>query len=207
MNKRVIIEGEKIHHVGYRPFLMAKARRLGIPNYESDNLEENGKQRVIISISGDEKQVENFVEFAKNVKKNHPPRAIVSRAWEVESPENVLPIDEYQKILDTEQHDTMIQAGLGMIKMQEETIGLQKHALDKQDQMLEKQDETIKVLGGKIDSVGNKVDALREETRQDFNRMDTKYDKMSEKMDKIDNTLQKLTDAILKLAEASAKSR
>jgi len=198
MNKKVIIEGEKVHHVGYRPFLIAKARRLGIPNYESDNVEVDGKQRVIVSVGGDEKQVQEFVEFAKET---YPKNAKVSRVWEAEPPESVMLIDEYQKVLDTEQHDTMVQAGLGMlgkqdqmIEMQKITVGNQEKMLGKQDQMLEKQDKTIEVFGGKIDN-------LTEETKQDFTNLRQDYGKIYQIMEKINENLEKLTKAILALAE------
>lgn len=194
--KRIIIEGEKVHYVGYRPFLLKKARMLGIPNYEADNVEEHGKQKVIVSVCGEEKQVQEFVNFAKE---NYPKKANVSRAWEDPNPpERVMPIDEYQKVLDSEQHNTMVQAGLMMIDMQKQTIEVLGGKIDSVGMKVD-------TVGEKVDTVGNKVDALREETKQDFNRMDTKYDKVSNKLDKIDKTLDKLTKAILKLAEKSAK--
>ncbi len=235
MNKRIIIEGDVVHHVGYRPFLLAKAVKLGIQNYEAENIEETGKQKVIISIAGDEKQIREFLEFAK---KNYPKKAKVSKVSEDESPpERVMSIENYQKVLSAEQQNTIVQTGLMM--------------LNKQEMMLSKQDETIKVLGekidtvgskvdtvgnkvdvvgskvdvvgskvdvvgskvdavgNKVDSVGTKVDTLKDTTHQDFNRMDVKYDKVSKKMDGIDHTIEhtmkELTQAIIKLAEVSAR--
>ncbi len=57
MNKRISIEGKKVHQVGYRPFLLAKAMRLNIPNFDAENVEENGKQKILISMIGEEKQI------------------------------------------------------------------------------------------------------------------------------------------------------
>jgi predicted AAA+ superfamily ATPase len=48
--KGIIIDGERVHNVGYSPFLLAKARRLRIPNYEADNVEEGTKQRELKSL-------------------------------------------------------------------------------------------------------------------------------------------------------------
>jgi acylphosphatase len=143
--KGIIIEGERVHYVGYRPFLLAKARRLGIPNYEADNVEVGGKQRVIVSVGGEEKQVLEFVGFAEE---NYPRRAEVGRVCDDPNPpERVMPIDEYQKVLDSEQHNTMVQAGLKMIDMQKQTV------------------EEIKTVGVKVDNVAGKIDNFAVETK------------------------------------------
>jgi len=176
MNKKVIIEGEKVHYVGYRPFLLRKARELRVPNYDAKNVKENGKEIVEVSLGGEEKQVQDFMGF---VKSNYPPEAKVSEVKDGEPPEYVMPIDEYQKILDSEQHNTMVQAGLGMIKMQEITVGNQEKMLQKQDQM-------------------------REDMNRNFSTLDTKYGALSEKIESMDNTLKELTKAILALATSKS---
>jgi len=51
MKKRIIIEGEKVHHASYRPFLLRKAGWLRILNYEAENIEENEKQKIIVSLT------------------------------------------------------------------------------------------------------------------------------------------------------------
>lgn len=179
--KKIIIEGKKVHNVGYRPFLLRKARNLGIRNYDADNLIEEGQQKIMISFKGDENQLKEFEEF---VRMNHPPNAKVSDVRDVEPPDQVMSIDEYDKVLAAEQQNKIVQTGLSM--------------LGKQDQMLDKQDQTIEVLGDKIDHGFEKMN-------QNFNKMDVKYDKVSDKMDSIDNTLKELTKAILKLAEKTEK--
>jgi len=228
MNKKIIIEGEKVHRVGYRPFLMAKARRLGIPNYESDNVEEAGKQRVIVSVGGDGKQVQDFVEFVKDIE-NRPPKAKVSRTWEAEPPEYVMPIGEYDKVLAADQRNTIVQAGLGMIEIQQTTVGNQEKMLDKHDQMLGMQKQTIeeiKTVGVKVDNVatkvdnvadkidsgfektdqgfatlGDKIDSGFEKTDQDFQIMRSDYGKISVTMEKINDNLEKLVKTIIALVE------
>ncbi len=214
VKKKIIIEGERVHNVGYRPFLLTKARRLRIPNYEAENVLEDGKEKIIVSISGEEKQVREFEGF---IRKNHPPKAKTSDIREAEAPDWIMPIDEYDKVLATEQQNTIVQSGLGMLERQDQTINLQKQTLDnqekmldkqdqmldkqdqmldKQDQMLDKQEETIEVLGSKIDQGFSKMD-------QNFTTLRQDYGKLSDKMDDINKTLKKLTDAILKLAEKS----
>ncbi len=152
--KGIIIEGGRVHNVGYRLFLLAKARRLAIPNYEVENVEEGGRQKVIVSVGGGEKQVREFTDF---VKSNYPKKAEVSRVREIEPPERVMPIDDYDKVLAAEQQNTVAQAGLAM--------------LDKQDQMLGKQDKTIE----EIKTVGDRVDCGFTKTGQDFSTLREDY--------------------------------
>jgi len=46
MEKTLIIRGEKIHHVGYRPFLLKEAMSRGITNFQADSvIKNNGKIR------------------------------------------------------------------------------------------------------------------------------------------------------------------
>jgi len=159
MKMKIIIEGGKTHNVGYRPFLMAKARRLGIPNYESDNIEIDGKQRVIVLIGGDEKQVQKFVEF---IKENYPKKAKVDRVWEAEPPERVMPIDEYDKVLAAEQRNTIVQAGLGMIEVQKQTIESINQGFAETKQEFNKMDTKYDKISEKMDSIDN---TLRELTK------------------------------------------
>ena len=188
VKKKVIIEGGKLHYVGYRPFLLAKARRLRIPNYEADNIEEHGKEKIIVSVGGEEKQVREFVEF---IKKNYPTKAKVSDIREAEALEWVMPIDEYDKVLATEQQNTIVQSGLGMLEKQDQTINLQKQTI------------------GAIDKLDANVNMR-------FDNLDVKYGKIAENMEKIleemkeerkeaRKSMESILHAILKLAEKSAK--
>lgn len=110
MNKRITIEGKKVHQVGYRPFLLRTAMRLRMPNFDAQNIKENGKQKILISISGNEKQISEFVKFTKE---NIPKFAKGCKVSEEKSfQEAVMPIEEYQKLLNAEQQDNIIQGGL-----------------------------------------------------------------------------------------------
>ena len=198
VKKKVVIEGEKVHYVGYRPFLLAKARRLRIPNYEADNIEEDGKEKVIVSVGGEEKQVLEFVEF---IKRNYPTKAKVSNIREAEAPEWVMPIDEYDKVLAAEQQSTIVQSGLGMLEKQDQTIDLQRQTLEKQDQTIDLQRQTI----GAID----KLDA---DVNMRFDNLDVKYGKIAENMERIleemkeerkeaRKSMERILNAILKLVK------
>jgi len=212
VKKKVVIEGEKVHYVGYRPFLLAKARRLRIPNYEADNIEEDGKEKVIVSVGGEEKQVLEFVEF---IKRNYPTKAKVSNIREAEAPEWVMPIDEYDKVLAAEQQSTIVQSGLGMLEKQDQTIDLQRQTLEKQDQTidlqrqtLEKQDQTIDLQRQTIGA----IDKLDADVNMRFDNLDVKYGKIAENMERIleemkeerkeaRKSMERILNAILKLVK------
>ena len=195
-NKRIIIEGEKVHDVGYRPFLLAKARRLRIPNYDAENLVENGMQKIAVSLEGEEKRVQEFVKF---VKENYPENVKVLRVREAEPQKDVIPIGEYAGILAAEQQNTVIQSGLGMLGKQNVSIDMQKKMLDKQDKTISEVKSVgdgVKTIGSKVDNLttttqdnfkvlGGKVDNLTTTTQDNFNTLNTKYDKISQDMNKI----------------------
>jgi len=168
MNKKVIIEGERVHHVGYRPFLLAKARRLKIPNYESENVKENGKERVIVSVGGDEKQLQEFVGFAK---KNYPSEAKVSDVKEADSPESVMRMDEYDKQLAAEQHSTMVQTGLGM-------MGFQKQTIDKLDSFHQDTVQRFDNLDEKYLRISVNMERILEEMKEERKEYRTSIEKL-----------------------------
>jgi len=213
--KRIIIEGEKVHNVGYRPFLLWKVREIGISNYDARNVKENGMERVVVSVGGEEKQIQEFVKF---VKENYPEKARVSRIWEdPKPPERVMLVDEYDKVLAAEQQNTVVQSGLVMIDMQKEALRNQRKMLDKQDQMLEKQDKMLEKqdqMLDKQDQTIGAIDKLDVNVNMRFDNLDVKYGKIAENMEKIleemkeerkeaRKSMERILNAILKLAEKS----
>jgi acylphosphatase len=130
MDKRTIIEGARVHGVGFRPFLYGKAVRLRLTGFEAENVRVNSSEAVDVSFSGDEKAVLIFSGYCRTAR---PPEALVSRVREEEPPGSVLPIDEYDRILAAEQQSTMVRSGLTMIGLQEKTLGLQEKTLEKLD--------------------------------------------------------------------------
>lgn len=197
VKKKVIIERRKVHYVGYRPFLSAKARRLRIPNYEADNTEEDGKEKNIVSVGGEEKQIQEFMDF---IKKKYPTKAKITDIREAEAPEWVMPIDEYDKVLAAEQQNTVVQSGLAMIDMQKQT-------LDNQRKMLDKQDETTEVLGAKIDNHAKKTEDGFSKTDQNFTNLRDDYGKISKDLTKAIQGIEKVAKNTEKLLEKSEKDR
>jgi len=181
INKRIIIEGEKVHNVGYRPFLLSKAWELNIPNYFARNIkEEDGVEQVEVYLGGDEEQVQEFIEFIKN---NYPPKANVSGVREAEPPGRIMQIDKYDRVLSAEQRNTMVQTGLIMIGKQDQMIGKQDQMIDKQDQMIGKQDQMI----GKQDQMIGKQDQMIGKQDQMIGKQDQMIDKQDETQKAIEN--------------------
>lgn len=156
ISSRIIIEGDKVHKVGYRPFLLAKALRLGIKNFDAENVKENGRQKVIVLITGDEKQTSEFIKYSKDNSPNYVESAKVSIDTDRGQLE-VMSIDDYQKILSAEQQDNMVQGGLG--------IG-----------------EKVDILGSKIDSLRNETGQNFKMMDDNFKGLDIKYRLISEGM-------------------------
>jgi len=192
MDRRIVIEGRKVHGVGYRPLLLRGARRAGLERYEAENVYVNGSEAVDVSFGGGEKEVNAFFEFCRSAR---PQGALVSRVREEKPPEKVLPIDEYDKILAAEQQSTMVSSGLEMISMHKETLGLQKETIGYQKETLGLQKETLglqkETLGLQKETVGllkentGRLDSFHSDTIQRFDVVDAKYGKIAGNLERI----------------------
>lgn len=170
-NKMIIIKGDKVQGVGYRPFLLEKAVRLKIKYFDAVNIpQESGidsiKQILEVYVSGEVKQISEFIEFAKS-EKGHPKMAQVDSVVSDDYTDDIITIEEYKSILSSEQQSKTVQGGL-----------LIAHIL---------QNETNKNL-----------ELLRKETTENFRQMDLKYKLISEGMfllaNKIDKRMEKLEE-------------
>ena len=178
MDRRIVIEGRKVHGVGYRPLLLRGARRAGLERYEAENVYVNGSEAVDVSFGGGEKEVNAFFEFCRSAR---PQGALVSRVREEKPPEKVLPIDEYDKILAAEQQSTMVSSGLEMISMHKETLGLQKETIGYQKETLGLQKETV----GLLKENTGRLDSFHSDTIQRFDVVDAKYGKIAGNLERI----------------------
>ncbi len=185
MDKRIIIEGAKVHGVGFRPFLYGKARKLRLCRFEAENTWSGGKEVLDVSFGGDDNAVLAFMELCRTV---CPPEAIVSCVREEKQPESVLPIDEYDRILASEQQGKIVRTGLAMLGkqdstlgLQEKTIGLQERTLGLQEKTLGLQEKTIGLQEKTIES----LDAFHKDTIQRFDTVDAKYGKIARNLERI----------------------
>ena len=185
----LIVEGEMIHHVGYRPFLLVEAlKRKKITNFEAENFKEDGKQKVIINMVGEEQKILEFVKFIKN---NFPDYAKNCKVIEEKESclSEVMHINDFRDILGVEQQNNIVQGGL---------------------QISDKIDNLGIGLGDKIDNLGiglgDKIDTLRNETNNNFNELDIKYKLISEGMFAIANELKETNKIFEKRIEKTEKN-
>ncbi|MFZ2456557.1 MAG: acylphosphatase [Candidatus Altiarchaeia archaeon] len=164
MDKRMIIEGARVHGVGFRPFLYVKARKLRLTGFEAENVCINGLDALDVSFSGDEKAVLIFSGYCRTAR---PPEALVSGVREEEPPESVLPIDEYDRILAAEQQGKMVQSGLTMIGMQEKTVGLQEKTLEKLDVYHDDNVKRFELSEERFERIIKNLERILDEMRED----------------------------------------
>ena len=141
----ITIKGERVQGIGYRPFLLEKAVRLKINNFDAVNIEpEKGDeiQTLIIYISGEDKQISEFTTFIKS-EKGRPRKARVDSVMTETYLDDVISIGEYRNILSVEQQSKTVQGGLLLNEKMDIMIGRQDIMIGKQDIMIGKQEETI----------------------------------------------------------------
>lgn len=178
MEKRIIIEGEMIHHVGYRPFLLTAAFKLKkITNFEAENILEGEKQKVTIYMIGEEQSLLKFVEFVKN---NFPDYAkncrVISEEDKITT--EVMGIYDFRDVLDVEQQNNIVQGGL-QISGKIDNLGI---------------------------NLGNKIDMLRKETNNNFDGMNEKYKLISEGMFSVVNELKETNKELGNRLEKTEKN-
>ena len=142
MKLKIKIAGPKVHEVGYRTFLMGEALNLEIERFTAFNRKENGKQTVVATIEGSDKQIAAFKEFAQ---KNKPELAEVSDTAFLDFDGNVMKIEAFSLLNTNEQ----LNKGINAILRMDGNIG----------QMVEKQHRTLEEIEG-----------LREDLTQNTNK-------------------------------------
>jgi acylphosphatase len=194
ITKRICIEGEKVHDVGYRPFLLAKAMRFGLKNFDAENVKENGKQKILISMSGDGKKISEFVRFAKE---NFPESAKVCDVSDEKSyPETVMPIDEYQKLLSAEQQNKMIKGGL---QTGNKTDALKEETNRNFDRMDKKYDEISKGMFDVVtrleksdETFGRSIEKIVTIDEERNKAFESRIEKIEIRMEKTDKHIESL---------------
>ncbi|MFH1127052.1 MAG: acylphosphatase [archaeon] len=194
--KRLIIEGEKVHDVGYRLFLMDLADDFLIPYFSAKNKINDGKQQVVVLIGGEKQEIENFIASAR---KEYPPNAKVDDAFVSDYDGKIRSIESFSRSFSTSQLSKIANAGVHMLGKQDQTIKeisnlglkqdktldnqdksitLQKHAAEKLDDihkdLSEKQDKTIEILAetkkdlsGKLGNIHNDLSVNLKSFHQD----------------------------------------
>ncbi|GBE54966.1 acylphosphatase [archaeon BMS3Bbin15] len=96
MKTKIIITGEKVHEVGYRPFLMGVAESLELERFFADNTFEDGKEAVYVLLDCSEEKIKTFREI---INSKLPENAIVNKVVEEEYKGTVMKTENYYRYL------------------------------------------------------------------------------------------------------------
>ncbi len=177
IGKKIIIKGEMLHHVGFRPYLLSKALKLRIKNFEAENDDDDGKQ-VMVLLIGDTNQISEFINYIKIKKLPLPDTTKVIDVSEEEidvtTTLGIADIDEYRRWLSVEQLNNIVQGGLQ--------------------------------IGDKIDNLVIGQENLRTEIDDNFKKMDVKYDKISTVMFAIIGAIEKRNQILEKRIEKTGEN-
>jgi acylphosphatase len=175
---KIIIKGKRVQDVGYRLFLLSRARSL--KGFEASNIGED----LILLIEGEEDSVKRFTQ---TVKAEKPPLAEVSEVLVEGYDGEVMEVKEYREQLSLEQLVKIATVGVEMrddIKEMKGDIkevkgdvkemkGDIKEMKGDMKTMLKKQDETlaeIRATRDEIRATREEIRALREDLKQYMER-------------------------------------
>ena len=192
VKKKIIITGQKVHDIGYRPFLLGIAESLGIESFFADNTFVNKKQAVYALVDSSEEKVEAFVEIASS---KFPEKSDVEKVDVEGYSGNVMRIESYYRYLTAMQLSKIATYG---------------------GKMLEKLDTTIQILGNVSDelrSVHEDIRSVHEDTadmrsilsRIEVDVKDTKFSLSSfieEKYQKLEGEIAEIKAALARMQAA-----
>jgi acylphosphatase len=163
--KEIEIKG-KVHDVGYRFLLLSEAERLLIEKFDARNVLVDGEQHLIVLVEGSEEKISRFVEFAES---NYAPGASVESEEVKDYGEEVRSIDSFRQSFMVFQLTKMAQAGVGMLRKQDETIRVIKEESEKTREVTmaegEKTREVVEKVREEVEKTGEVVSVESEKTR------------------------------------------
>jgi Hydrogenase maturation factor len=196
IKNKIIINGLKVHDVGYRVFLLNRALTSGVTGFSAFNhTTTDNVQQIEICIEGDADAIE---EFVTGLQDNIPVHAIVDNISIEPYSKRVISILDYMHLAQVEQLDKGIPAILSiqssqekMLEKQDQMLEKQDLMLDKQDQMLEKQDQMLEIQKQMVDT--------QKQTNKEIQTL--RYDlktEMNERFNKLEHELEQVKDALHK---------
>jgi len=201
--KKITIKG-KVHDVGYRLFLLTEAESLLIDYFDARNVIVNGEQQLIVLVRGPGDKISTFVDF---IHSNYPPEASVHDISVEEYTEEVRSIDSFRQSFMVAQLAKIAQAGLMMLKKQDQMLDKQDQMLSKQDQMLGKQDQMLgkqdQMLGKQDQMLGKQdmlINVVREESEKVRNVIKERFEEdmkwLKSEIIEIRTTLNKIEEKV-----------
>jgi len=206
VKKRIIIKGNKVHNIGYRPFLMEKAQELKILNFHAKNIKEDRKQVVDVRVGGEGTKIDNFLKF---VDENRPEYAEVESTSVEEYEGDILTLKEFSRVFSASQLSKIVQSGVGMLDKQDITIERIDNLTKENRDGFERTDQNFMVLTKETKNGFERTDqnfmVLTKETKNGFERTDQNFTNLRDDYGKISRDLTKAVQGIEKVARNTGK--
>lgn len=158
MKKKILIQGFRVHDVGYRLTLCQYAQIFRIFSFEAINETIHSQERVIIYAEGDEEKLSEFVAY---IKTRQPPSAEVSSITHEDFEGEILPLAVFSQSLQMEQMAKAVPILVEMRDMQMNSITLQKETLGLQHEAIDLQKETIGLQHNTLKKQDEMIDEMR----------------------------------------------
>ena len=194
--KKITIKG-KVHDVGYRLFLLTEAESLLIDYFDARNVIVNGEQQLIVLVRGPGDKISTFVDF---IHSNYPPEASVHDISVEEYTEEVRSIDSFRQSFMVAQLAKIAQAGLMMLKKQDQMLDKQDQMLSKQDEMLSKQDQMLSKQDEMLGKQDMLINVVREESEKVRNVIKERFEEdmkwLKSEISEIKTSLDKIKEKV-----------
>ncbi len=229
--KKIIIKGESLHYVGFRPYLLSNALKLKIKNFEAENIDDEGKE-VMVLLIGDANQITEFINWIKTKKLPLPD---ITKVIEVTKEEidtvtaiNIPVISEYQERLNVDQLNNIVQGGLkldqnlGLLRTEssenfkklDQNLGLLRTESSENFKELDKNVGSLRTEIGflrtetseNLTKLDKNLVLLRTETSENFTRLETKYELISKGMFAVVEELKETNKALGERIEKTEKN-
>jgi acylphosphatase len=163
IKKKILISGQKVHDVGYRPYLLGIAESIEIERFFVDNIFSDEKQVVYALINSSEENVDSFIEIASS---KFPEKSIVEKV-EVENYKgNVMKIESFYRYLTAMQLFKIANYGGKMLDKQDTTIQILQDVKHDTSAMLEKQDFHIEITRNGFNDLKEEIKETKEEIKE-----------------------------------------
>ena len=184
IGRKIIIKGEKLHHVGFRPYLLSKALKLRIKSFEAENMDNDGKQVEVLLVGG----ANQIYEFIKSVKTQKLPLPDDTKVIDTSEEEiditmalNIADINEYREWLSVEQFNNIVQGGLKIVEiLKNETNKNLELLRTETSENFENMDDNFKGLDSKYKLISERMFAIVDR----FEKRDEMFEKRIEKTEK-----------------------
>jgi len=200
IKKKIIIKGQRVHNVGYRPFLLGVAESMEIERFFAKNIFIDEKQVVHALVDSSEEKVKAFIDI---VSSEYPEKSEVENVEVEDLIGNVMKIESYYRYLTAMQFSKIATYGGKMLEKQDMLLEKQDESLKMLNSMLDKQDESLKTLNN-INSDTSEIKSTTKTMEMDirdarFNLshlIETKFKEHDADIAQIKTTLAEMQEAI-----------